>query len=280
MDHVGRGAIAHARGQLRGGSEKVRSDHLGRATLDRGVASPDGHVGHFGGPAAPWNKFGSTHAADHATLAREPGPPVRALFKYLGVDQQAGGRREGRVVGERVAGAAERLLRCSALAVGIHQFASGLPATLYGIGQSAWPLHLMAVARRGALRAVVRSSFRAAVQAYSALMAQACRDDVGAWAVLAPWRFLHGAVDARLSADALLDLLVRGCRRAGRWLRPSRRWFWPGCGWMERRRAAAAAGVGALGGAGTVLARRVGGRAMAPVGGAAGGRPAHRLGGP
>lgn len=78
-----------------------------------------------------------------------------------------------------VPGVAERLRRCSVLAAGFPQrlrllVAAGLPAAMYGIGQSNWP------PRRGALGAVMRSTFRVATEAFSALLSCGCREDAGA----------------------------------------------------------------------------------------------------
>lgn len=61
----------------------------------------------------------ATLALDRAALAARAGPLVQAHFKDLGVDQQAGHRREGRVSVEDVAVAAERLRRCGSMAVGV-----------------------------------------------------------------------------------------------------------------------------------------------------------------
>lgn len=70
------------------------------------------------------------------------GPPVAAHFEYLGVDQQIGRRREGRLAADRVA--VRGRLSYSAVwhAMGSAQdmrvmAAVDVPAARYGIGQSA-----------------------------------------------------------------------------------------------------------------------------------------------
>lgn len=73
---------------------------------------------------------------------------------------------------------------------------SGLPAALYSLGRSAWAPRVVAVARHGALHALIRSTHRAAVEANTAVVAHAWREHAGAWAAIAPWCFVRVAARA------------------------------------------------------------------------------------
>lgn len=110
---------------------------------------------------------------------------------------------------------------CRSLAAGFAQrlrvmAVAGLPAALYGIGQSAWPARLLALARRDALRAIKRSTFRMPPEAFNAL-ARTWWEDAGAWASVAPWRFVHIAQAAGWGSAAVADLLLHTRRLVGRW---------------------------------------------------------------
>lgn len=73
----------------------------------------------------------------------------------------------------------------------------------------------MAVARRGALHAVIQSTHRVAVEAYTALVVRMCREGAGAWAVIAPWSFLRMAARVAWTPAVMTNLLLRSARRMG-----------------------------------------------------------------
>lgn len=156
-------------------------------------------------------------AGKRQLLRRCVGPPVATHLEELGDDQQVGQRREGHVAVDLIAGGAERLRRCRSLFAGFAQrmrvmAAAGLPAALYGIGGSVWPLRLLAFAPGGVLWVVMQFTFGGAPEAYSAPLACTWREDAGRWAVVALWRFVH---DARGVPAVVADLLLHSHRPVG-----------------------------------------------------------------
>lgn len=141
---------------------------------------------------------------------------MAALFRDLGADQQLGARCEGALAAARVLGAAERLRRCWVLAASFPQRLRVLAAALAAASGRAG-------APRDAHTAIIRSTFRVAPEAFSALLTRKWREAAGAWAVFAPWRFARVALGAGWDPRALGSLLARA-RPAALLTR------WPPCG--------------------------------------------------
>ena len=151
----------------------------------------------------------ASQPADQAWLRGQPGPPVCASFRDLGVVQRVGRQRGDFGPGIRMAAAYGRLTRIARLLVPyavrlLLVAASAVSSMMYGAGQAFVPLADLRPARRRVYEVLTRKRFRASGDALAVLYGVPWRVDPLAYAVVAPWRFLLGAIaDGHASREAV-----------------------------------------------------------------------------
>ena len=156
----------------------------------------------------------ATGATARAALADAPGPPVLASFKDLGVVQRTAQHHGPVRPCDRLAAGYGRLVKCAALSL---PFAtkllviatSAVSSMMFGSGQALLPRTSVLAARRRVYGALTRGRYRQSADAMAVLLDLPWRFDPGAYAVVAPWRFLLGAVaDGYVTAEDLAEALA------------------------------------------------------------------------